>query len=330
MVYILILNWNDAENTINCIKSIETNVVESKKIIILDNNSEDDSLQKIIEYVDKTHNRLKHYTRAVILDLWHSKIPIEDTENMIIIKNDNNGGFAYGNNTGLMYSLLSKTCEYIWLLNVDTEINPKSLTEIIKLLKLKQNVGICGSILIDYYDRSLVQCYGGGNVFKYLGKTKLYLKNYPVECINNIKHKAPSFLMGASLCIRKECLKAIGMMDEKFFMYSEEIAWQHNIKKSYGWEIDVAPESIVYHKGSVSSGGRSANFYYMLNKSSIMFIKSAFGMPTTIIASINLIFISIIQNIKSYSKIKSSIRGVLDGLKANSKQTIDNETIKRS
>jgi len=315
MVYIVLLNWNDSENTISCIKSIKYNLEKPVKIIVADNYSDDDSLKKIIEYVKENNYKSKVYDRVSIQKKYELKTLLKDNEEFIFIKNEKNGGFAYGNNSGLMYAMLSPNCEYVWLLNTDTEIESNSLKKIIQVFEENQEIGMCGSVLIDFYDRSKIQCFGGGNFYKYLGKSKLYLKDYPLKTVGSIKYKSPSFIMGASLCVRTGCLKSTGLMDETFFMYAEEISWQHAAMHN-GWKIGVAPESFVYHKGMVSSGGKSPNYYKMLNKSTIKFIKKTYGIPVVVTAIISLTLISIIQNFTSIKKIKFSIEGIISGLKS--------------
>jgi len=315
MVHILVLNWNDADNTINCLKNIKEDVILRKKIILIDNNSEDDSLNQIINYV-KNYLKIKFYNREMICKLWKNKSSIEDNEDLIVIKNDKNGGFAYGNNSGIMYSLLSKNCDFVWLLNNDTEIEPNSLSSILNEFKNDNNLGMCGSVILDYYKRELIQCYGGGNFYKYFGKFKLYLKNAKLTILNTKKINKPSYLIGASLCVKKECLQEIGLMDENYFMFSEEIDWQYEAIHR-GWGIGVAKESHIFHKGSVSTGGKSPDYYYMVNKSAIIFIKKKYGITISIIAGFNLIIISLIQNTKSFKKIMFSILGIVDGFRKN-------------
>ena len=312
MICIILLNWNDAQNTINCIRSILKNVMESKCVVIVDNNSDDNSIHEILLYLKEDNERFNEYKRNEIDEAWQTNNVLSDNVDFIVIYNDKNGGFAYGNNSGIMYALIAEKCSYIWLLNTDTEIEKSTLSEMLITINAHDSNGFCGSVLMDYNDRKILQCYGGATFYPFLGKGKLLYKGYKLENIPQ-KRKTPSYIMGASLLIKKNCAADIGFLNESYFMFGEENEWQYKAKKR-NYKIVVSPNSIVYHKGSVSLSGRSVRYHYLINYSSIKFIRENHGLLTAFIASISLCFISMYQLIREKPKLYAALLGIKDGV----------------
>ncbi|HBS81269.1 MAG TPA: glycosyltransferase family 2 protein, partial [Pseudomonas sp.] len=76
---------------------------------------------------------------------------------------------------------------------------------------------------------------------------------------------APDYIMGCSLAFSAALTEEIGLMDEDYFMYFEEVDWQYRAR-SFGVSTRVIPESRLYHYGSLSLGSRSAFYHYYRNR----------------------------------------------------------------
>jgi len=122
-IFIIILNWNRADDTLDCLKSVEKLQITNYKlqIIIVDNASTDDSIKKIKKGIKSTTS-----TKGII-----SKI----------IGNRTNLGFAAGNNVGVKYAL-DQGADYIMVLNNDTVVDKNLLIEFLKALKKYPKAGI--------------------------------------------------------------------------------------------------------------------------------------------------------------------------------------------
>ena len=146
-VSIIILNWNGWKDTIECLESLFNIDYPDYDIVIVDNNSEDKSLMKIRDYCQ---NKISVTTTSSYND--SKKRPIKFFEydydpnqfnstsfndlhlkhiNLILIKNDQNYGFAEGNNIGIKFSLTNLDPDYILLLNNDTIVDKLFLNELI-------------------------------------------------------------------------------------------------------------------------------------------------------------------------------------------------------
>ena len=229
MVYIIILNFNNPDITIECLESIERLSFDDYRVILVDNASTDNSVDIFNKILQVKHN-------------------------IIFLTTKENRGYAAGNNVALRYALKQKDMEYCWILNNDTLVDDNALTRLFEFMESHQDVGICGSKLVYDWDRSKIQGYGGYfNPF--------FATSRPCTDIKSINHI--DYVIGASVFVRREFLQDIGLMCEDYFLYCEEIDWAERAKGKY--KIACVPESIVYHKEGASTGGRSVENRTMLS-----------------------------------------------------------------
>lgn len=223
MVYIVLVNWNGYLDTINCISSLLKLNFKDFYIIVVDNDSNDDSVTFIKNY---------------ILD--------NNILNAKCISSGRNGGFSFGNNVGINYALKDEKCQYIWLLNNDTEVDENSLSALKDHLESDARIGICGSVLRYYYERDIIQAVGG-LYNKYTGFSSHVLHNKPFsKSLVNDKHHI-DYVVGASMFLSRKSLDCVGLLSEDFFLYCEEVDWCFRFKK-FGYIVDYSPQSMVYHK----------------------------------------------------------------------------------
>ena len=234
-IYIVILNWNGWEDTVNCVKSLRTtSCTEPYKILIIDNYSSNDSVKRIKE-------------------------ACPDIE---LIQNESNLGFGGGCNVGLQHSM-QNNAEFVWLLNNDTTVYADTLQELIKIANTGPSIGIVGSVLYSMEAPETVQAWGGGYVNFWAGNTKnIYDKN-----------DAPKlqYITGASMLVRVNALQEVGLFDDSsYFMYWEDADLCFRFTRN-GWSIAVAENSKVLHKEGASLGGNSQLLIRYFNQSAAIF-----------------------------------------------------------
>ena len=110
-VYIIILNYNGFSDTVNCIKSIQKSIYKEYQIILVDNNSDDNSLNEIIKYLDSSNLEYN------FSDVFFADNNKQTKKDIVIIKNNENLGYASGNNVGMRYALQYEDCDFLWILN---------------------------------------------------------------------------------------------------------------------------------------------------------------------------------------------------------------------
>ena len=269
-VFIVLLNWNGWEDTVECIASLQKLHYENRKIIVVDNASQDDSVEKI-------HQRFPHIK---------------------LIENEKNAGFSAGNNIGIKYAL-KHNAKYVWLLNNDTVVDSRALTPLVEKMEQQPEIGICGSKLIYYDQPDTIQVLGGGSYNKWLGVPRNFGQHKPVDMDFDPQHIEENldFIIGASMMVSRSFLEDVGLLCEDYFLYHEEIDWGLRAQKKY--ELGFVPDSIVYHKEGQSIGAtnldmnnksRLSDYYGIKNRLKISYKFHPWTLPLVYLTTLYSIF----------------------------------------
>jgi hypothetical protein len=328
-VSIIVLNWNGWENTIECLESLYQIKYDNFNVVIVDNNSEDDSIKKIKDYCEGSLNI--SYNKEVkkpihVLDLINDEFESIKTvsdifsdfpsnKRLILIKNDKNYGYAGGNNVGIRCSFKLLNPDYIMILNNDTIVNKDFLIELVKFADFDKEIGIIGP-KIYYYDNPNVINSAGGVIKWRLGiGVNIGIGEVDIGQFNEFNYV--DCLLGACILIKSSVIKKIGFLDEKFFLLLEETDFCFRAKIA-GYKIVFYPKSIVYHKEGFSGQMNPLILYYM-NRNRLLFFKKhqtfikvcLFTFYVTLTTIINLLKYALGRDFKS---IKCIIKGYRDGL----------------
>lgn len=336
-VYIIILNYNGWKDTIECLESVLKNDYENYQIIVVDNDSPNNSMEYIINWAEgkqevlyDENSQLKHlsqphepkpleyvyYTRDEALEGGDREKESRLDNPIIMIQAGENGGFAAGNNIGIKYALSKNDFEYICLLNNDTVVERTFLLYVIKKMKKNEKIGICAS-KINYYLNPKIIWSNGGSYNKLTSQTKHI--DYQMKDIGQSpKHKI-SFLTGCMWVVRKEVFTQIGLLNEEYFMYVEDLEYSYKVLNA-GYLLEMESNSIIYHKVGASSNGEVSEFssYYMM-KNKLKFIRENLQFYNKFF-SYSFIFITRLIRfpqllINGYSKlITSQVKAVYDEL----------------
>ena len=299
-VYIIMVNWNGWQDTIECLESVLRNHYKNYRVIVCDNGSEDGSLEKIKQWAVgaipaycEANACIQLYTQPPITKplqyIEYDRIQAEqggtlgNDPQLILIRIGANLGFAGGNNVGMRYALARNDFEYVWLLNNDTVIEADALVNLVVRLREHRKYGICGSTLL-YYDQPFrVQGLGGAKYNKWLGTCKhIGIDQLFSGKINeNVIERKIDYIIGASMLVSKSFLTDVGLLTEDYFLYFEEIDWTVRCKNQYS--LIYASRSLVFHKAgrSMASGriqGKRKSYiadYYTV-KNRILFTKRYF------------------------------------------------------
>jgi GT2 family glycosyltransferase len=188
-VYIILLNYNGWKDTIECLESILKSDYSNYQIIVIDNDSPNNSMEYIEgkqEVLYDESSQLKHlsqphepkpleyvyYTKEEALKGGDKEKESKLNNPLIFIQAGENGSFAAGNNIGMKYALAKNDFEYIWLLNNDTVIEKNSLSSLVCYAS-KNNLGISGSALMYYDNPDKIQAYGG-TINKFFGQVSIF------------------------------------------------------------------------------------------------------------------------------------------------------------
>ena len=269
-VYIVILNWNSFIETNSCLQSLLKLDYENYSIVICDNGSTNNSLEEIDKYLNSNKVAKNKFTfsRGNI-----EHIPQKDSQEIILINNEANLGYAAGNNIGIRVALSDSATRHIWVLNNDTVVKSDSLCCLVKKTKKHPGYGICGSRLIYDHDRSKLQGFGG--VYdKYTGLTKHYLEGENSEIVIDEDFVAEhvDYIIGASVLFSRSFVEYCGGFCEDYFLYFEELDLSQRLNHTF--TKIIAQDSIVFHKegASFEQALRGTSLYY-LHRNRVFFTK---------------------------------------------------------
>jgi N-acetylglucosaminyl-diphospho-decaprenol L-rhamnosyltransferase len=182
-----------------------------------------------------------------------------------LIASQYNGGYAYGNNLGLRDAGFGQAdgqradYRHVLLLNPDTVALPGSLGTLVRFLDSHPQVGVCGPRL-ERPDGSLDRaCRRGAPTplvafYQLTGLAKLFPRNrhfarYNLTYLPDDEQAEVDSVVGACMLIRGQALQSIGLMDERFFMYGEDLDLCLRIRQA-GWRVVYQPSvRVLHHKG---------------------------------------------------------------------------------
>jgi len=249
-VSIIVLNFNGGNDTIKCIESLLNLNYDECQIIVVDNNSQDDSVNALDRWFSK-HYQVKTISnscqRKGVKTICHYYDKLNgkriNIKSAVFIVNNENLGFAAGNNIAIKYCLEESASDFIWLLNNDTVVEKDSLTNLLEKMRNNHRLGICGSKIINIYSNEIQSI--GTKLNKITGLLKIINNEEKANEIDSIQ--------GASFFISAQCIKNVGLLPEEYFLYFEES--DYCLKAfSLGFYTAVALNSIVYHKEGTTTG----------------------------------------------------------------------------
>jgi hypothetical protein len=229
---------------------------------------------------------------------------------LILIQTNANLGYAGGNNVGLRYCLARDDFAYVWLLNNDTVVKEDALSFMVRRMKERPDAGICGSTLPFYGKPDTLWALGGATYNKWLARPScIGLNRSASNRINSIAvEQRMKYVAGASMLVSGSFLRNIGLMNEDYFLFFEELDWAVRAKGRYS--LVYAPESIVYHKVGGSTKKRKEDKIdrrleqYFMFRNSILFTFRHFAVALPLVAP----FVTVSYLMK---RLKSSITKLL-------------------
>ena len=274
-VAIVVLNWNGWQDTLQCLDSLVLQGYSNASIIVVDNASTDGSKGSLMKWPDDGGK--EWVRRRFVID---ASVPVKLSLDVlchgdfVYIQSEVNGGFAAGNNLGIRLALEYQAI-YVWVLNNDTEVHPLALGALVIRAEEDPAIGMCGSILIYHDSRNQIQACGGVsfNYWRATGKQVGHGLDPGSMQLEAVLRTPLSYISGASLLARSKMILDIGVFEERYFLYYEEIDWAERAKS---WKMAVARDSVVFHKegasiGTASRGRRSALSQYYLNRNVLLF-----------------------------------------------------------
>ncbi len=227
-VNLFVLNWNGRDLTLDCLSSLEKITYPNVKVYVIDNGSSDNSVTAI-----------------------RNQFPQKSVFNSIyeIIELPENYGFARGNNAG--FELVKQKADYTIFLNNDTIVDPNFVEPLINAMESNSTVKQ-STPKIFYADNLDSIWFGGGKVNLWAG----WIRHLGIRQKDSMQFsfdRNVDYATGCCVCMRTVDFESIGMFDESFLMYGEDVDLSLRFRKQ-GGQILFVPESKIWHKVSSSIG----------------------------------------------------------------------------
>jgi hypothetical protein len=272
LVSIIVLNWKGWDDSIECLESLYQIEYSNYQLILVDNGSNDDSIEKIVSYAEgrllpntgfinysKNNKPVKvvAYGRAEAEGgggIEKEFVNLPSSRRLVIIANDENLGFSEGNNVGTRYALKALNPDYVMLLNNDTVVDRDFLGKLVNVAEARKDAAVIGPKILYYNYRGSkdVIAYPGGvlNWLIYPGYHQRKIGSMPgwenvqeeiVEC---------DWTSGAAMMIRASILKD-GLLDPSYFFGCEDVDFCIRIRKR-GYKVLINMNSVIWHKVGVA------------------------------------------------------------------------------
>lgn len=247
-VSFIIIEYHSVDDVIKCVSSLKENCKDINYEIIVSSNS--------------------------LYDINKQNILITSYPDIIWSFNKKNGGFAYGMNCGIKMA----NGEFIVLQNPDTTVQNNKLSEVLEYLKRDETIGIIGPKILNHLSEIQDTCrtfLTPRVIFSRLIQRKIYKKKAILDSeVNYDKIQQVNWVIGAYMIISKKALDEVGLLNERFFMYVEDMElclrfWEKNFKVIY-----YPPLVIKYEGDRKSTLGMSKYLPFPINKYTFIHIKN--------------------------------------------------------
>jgi hypothetical protein len=243
-VAIVVLNWNNWRDTAECLASLQHLDYPNYEVVVVDNGSTDGSPERI-----------------------HDRFP-----DVTVLENGANLGYAGGNNVGLRYAL-ARGAEGVLLLNDDTEVAPDLLSRLVEGTESEERVAAAGPTIY-YYDPPHLIWSAGGRIDSRRGRTSILSLDEADYGQLGDEPREVDFATGCALWMSRQALRRVGLLDERFFAYFEEIEWCARARRA-GFRVLHVPLAHVWHKVPHDARESSPGVHYYMTRNRLLFLRLA-------------------------------------------------------
>lgn len=265
---IVIVSWNTKDLLEACLNTVYAYPLDQPfEVWVVDNKSKDDTVAMVRERFPQVE----------------------------LIASEENLGFAGGNNRAIPHC----RGEYVLLLNPDTEVKPDALNALVAFMDAHPEAGAAGSRLLNGDGTLQTSCHPVPTLSRefwrmfYLDALVPY-GSYDMSKWEVDQPREVDVLMGASLLLRKSVLEAVGLLDEGYFMYSEEVDLCFRLQKA-GWRLYWVPQSQVVHYWGQSAKQVLAEMFLQLYRGKLLFFRKHYSRLTVMLYKVVLGLASLLR-----------------------------------
>ncbi|MBI1344486.1 MAG: glycosyltransferase [Terrimonas sp.] len=267
LVSIVTLTWNTTAVTCDFLHSINEHCqYPNLEIIIVDNGSKDDPTPVF---------------KAIRPDV-------------NLIRNGKNLGFTGGNNVGIK----AAKGDYLFIVNNDTEFTPGLIEGLLDIFKKYPDAGIVSPKFHYFFHKGTIEYAGYQTVNIFTGRNAMVgCKEKDEGQYNDIK--ITNYAHGGGMMVPRKVIEEVGALPDDFFIYYEEFDWCEQIKRR-GYKVYYQPNSLIYHKESMTTGKASPfkTFYHTKNR--ILFMRRNMTVPNFLVFLLYFSFFTIPKNTATF------------------------------
>ena len=244
LVYVLVLNWNRWRETAACVRSVLASTYRPFELLVIDNGSR--------EAVPRSFP------------------PVTD-----LLQLPENLGYAGGNNIGIRRAL-ERGAHYVWILNNDAEAEPDALGALVSAAEADASWGALTSLILrpdGREDEGLVGALPGGKRWDPVGRPHAVP---PRAAPADARVEEVALLRGPSLLLRADALRTVGLFDESYFHYLEEMDLMERLVRA-AWRLGLVRASRVTHEKGATLAYDTPQSLYYLHRNHFRFEQKLFG-----------------------------------------------------
>lgn len=251
-VSIIILNWNNARDTLDCLTSVLAQDYPRFTTLVVDNGSADDSVSVI-----------------------QSRFP-----DVPVLETGKNLGYAGGNNAGIRRAFKSNA-DYALLLNNDTVLDRCMLSRLVAAAEADARIGFVGPMVYSAADPARIES-AGGKIDRFWIATHRGLKETDIGQF--VESAAVDWLSGCAIMVKRQVVERVGDLDARFFSYVEEVDWCLRARRA-GYRIVHVPGAKLWHKRTERADGPAPHVtYYMYRNHLLLLSKHHAGLLPRVVA----------------------------------------------
>lgn len=243
-VITVVLNWRNKSDTLECIASLKETDYLNHRIVLVDNFSQDGTVDAV---------------RAHFPDVF-------------IIENDQNLGYAEGNNVGIRYAL-QQGADYVFVLNNDTQLAPDCIDALVSDLEAHPEVAAAGPKIFYFDPPNLLNFAGGGLTHQGI---PYHVGAHQLDGPSYAQSIETDWLTGCAILFRASVLPRVGLFEPKFFLLYEDVDWSLRARKA-GFSLRWVADAKLWHKESASFGRTwTPTYLYYFSRNRFLFLERNF------------------------------------------------------
>ena len=238
-VYALILNYNSADETIELFRNLAEQLYKNLKVLVIDNKSKEEDKQKLKKNLPEKN----------------------------LIFNEQNLGFAAGNNIGIQRAM-NAGADYVWILNPDVRVEKDVLSLLIETIKKNKKIAAVGSRILQRENPGIIFSDGEKMIMDKKASTLHKNHNLKAKYLKTGIDYNIDYIAGCSMLLNTLAIEEVGLLPEEYFLYFEETDWCFKAKKS-DWKLAINTNATVYNLTSK----KTSVFHYYFVRNKLIFCK---------------------------------------------------------